>query len=162
MAVPAMAIDGLALEAGKSSLTEKVRVAAQWRWQQRWFSAADRHLGGYWDVSAAQWHRETQPRIRSRLTEISLTPVFRLQRNDYTGGYLESGIGFHFLSSTTLGDKRFGSSFQFGEHIGFGYRFGAQGDADLGYRYLHLSNADLKDPNNGINFHQIRLQYWFR
>lgn len=162
IAMPALALDGLALETGNSSLTEMVRVAAQWNWQQRWFQGAGWHLGGYWDLSAAHWHREVQPRDRPHLMEIGLTPVLRLQRNDYSGMYLEGGIGAHFLSSTTLGDKRFGSNFQFGDHIGFGYRFGERGATDIGYRYQHLSNADLKGPNNGINFHQIRLQYWFR
>ncbi|MBM3373392.1 MAG: acyloxyacyl hydrolase, partial [Betaproteobacteria bacterium] len=28
--------------------------------------------------------------------------------------------------------------------------------------YQHLSNADIKRPNDGLDFHQLRLQYWFR
>jgi opacity protein-like surface antigen len=85
-----------------------------------------------------------------------------LQRHDFRGLYLEAGIGAHLISSTALGNKRFGTAFQFGDHLGFGYRFGARGAADIGYRYQHLSNADIKVPNNGIDFHQVRLQYWFR
>lgn len=161
-ALPASAIDGLAYEAGQASRTGMARVAAQWSWPQRWLAGATWHLGGYWEVSAAQWRRETQPGERARLAEIGLTPVFRLQRNDFHGLYLEGGIGAHLISSTALGNKRFSSAFQFGDHLGFGYRFGAGGAADIGYRYQHLSNADIKLPNNGIDFHQIRLQYWFR
>jgi len=55
-----------------------------------------------------------------------------------------------------------GSAFQFGEHLGFGYRFGVTGAYDLGYRFQHISNGNIKDPNDGINFHQIRLQYWLQ
>jgi hypothetical protein len=51
--------------------------------------------------------------------------------------------------------------FQFGNNVGAGYRFGAKGAFDLGVRYQHLSNASIKRPNNGINFTQVRLQYWF-
>ena len=32
---------------------------------------------------------------------------------------------------------------------------------DLGYRFQHLSNADIKKPNDGINFNQIRFSYHF-
>jgi hypothetical protein len=31
----------------------------------------------------------------------------------------------------------------------------------MGYRFQHLPNADLKSPNDGINFQQIRLAYLF-
>jgi len=65
------------------------------------------------------------------------------------------------LSKTSLGDKRFSTMFQFGDHLGVGYRFGTKGAFDLSYRYQHLSNASIKRPNNGINFNQIRLQYHF-
>jgi hypothetical protein len=29
------------------------------------------------------------------------------------------------------------------------------------YRYQHLSNAGICSPNQGINFNEIRLGYWF-
>jgi hypothetical protein len=54
-----------------------------------------------------------------------------------------------------------GSAFQFGDHLGAGLVFGGHGQFDLGYRFLHLSNADIKRPNNGINFQQVRFAYHF-
>ena len=162
VAAAAPAWDGLAIETGHATRTDMTRIAAQWQWPQRWWQGAAGHLGGYWDVSAAQWQRAGRPGERSRLGEIGVTPVLRLQLNDLRGPYLEAGIGVHLLSATTLGNKRFGSALQFGEHLGFGYRFGGRGAIDVGYRYQHLSNANLSDPNNGIEFHQIRLQYWLR
>ena len=66
------------------------------------------------------------------------------------------------LEATSLGDKHFCSAFQFGNHLGFGYRFGARGEFDLSYRYQHLSNAGIKLPNSGLDSKQVRLQYWFR
>lgn len=51
--------------------------------------------------------------------------------------------------------------FQFGDHLGLAYRFGEKGALDASYRFQHLSNAGIKEPNNGIDFHQIRLQYHF-
>ena len=160
-ATPVFAVDGVAVEAGRATNTDMRRASLQWRWSQRWLQGDHWHVGGYWDIGVAQWDREATPGQRSRLNEMGLTPVFRVQGNDLHGLYLEGGIGAHLLSATDLGGKPFSTSFQFGEHLGSGYRFGARGDMEIGYRYQHLSNAGIKRPNSGIEFHQIRLQYWF-
>jgi hypothetical protein len=157
----AMAIDGVAVEAGSGDGTDMGRIAVQWDWNKRWFESKEWHLGGYWDLGLGQWHKGSAGARNSNITEVGITPVLRFQRNNLEGGYAELGVGAHFLSDTTIGDKTFGSSFQFGDHVGVGYRFGAKRAFDLSYRYQHLSNAGIKKPNNGINFSQIRLQYHF-
>lgn len=156
------AVDGIAVVAGEGRGSDMLRVGAQWQWPRRWFQGQNFHLGGFWDAGAAQWRRDEGSSRRDSLTEISLTPVFRLQANDLRGLYLEGGIGAHLLSETRLGSRRYSTAFQFGEHLGFGYRFGARGAFDLGYRYQHVSNGDIKTPNSGADFHQVRLQYWLR
>ena len=159
---PALAIDGIAVEAGNGDSTDMGRVAIQWDWKSRWFQGKDWHLGGYWDLGVGYWKwRDPLPGQNEEIVEIGLTPVLRLQPNDLKGLYVEAGIGAHVLSRSTIGSKRFSTLFQFGDHMGAGYRFGDKGAFDLGYRYQHLSNASIKRPNNGINFHQIRLQYHF-
>ena len=122
---------------------------------------ADWHVGGYWDLGIGYWRRDALPGENENIWEIGFTPVFRIQRNTLTGPYAEAGIGAHLLSRTQIGDKRLSTKFQFGDHLGFGYRFGVKGAWDLGYRFQHLSNASIKSPNDGINFHQVRLQYRF-
>lgn len=156
------AVDGLAVESGRDPHTQMWRVGAQWQWPQRWLQGEHWHVGGFWDLGAARWERDQMPGERRRLHEAGLTPVFRLQSNDLHGFYLEGGIGVHLLSATDLGSKRLSTGFQFGDQIGFGYRFGAKGAFDIGYRYQHLSNAGIKLPNNGLDTRQVRLQYWFR
>lgn len=159
----AAAVDGVAVEGGRGDGTDMGRVAVQWNWNKRWFEGKQWHVGGYWDLALGYWRRDdTLPGQNENITEIGLTPVFRLQQNDLKGAYFEAGIGAHLLSRTTIGDKRLSTQFQFGDHLGLGYRFGAKGAFDLGYRYQHLSNGGIKKPNNGINFHQIRLQYHFK
>jgi lipid A 3-O-deacylase len=159
---PSRAIDGLAVVAGEGRNSSMMRIGAQWQWSPRWWEGEHAHLGGFWDLGVAQWRRDQWSGRHDSLTEIGLTPVFRLQANDLQGAYVEGGIGIHLLSQTRLGNKRYSTAFQFGEHLGFGYRFGARGALDLGYRYQHISNADIKTPNSGADFHQLRLQYWFR
>ena len=158
----AAAVDGVAAEAGQGDGTDMGRLAVQWDWTQRWLQGSNWHLGGYWDLGLGYWRRDAAPRQNGSIADLGLTPVFRLQRNDLQGPYVEAAIGFHYLSRTQIGDKRLSTRFQFGDHLGVGYRFGARQAWDVGYRYQHLSNAGIKRPNNGINFHQVRLQYHFR
>ena len=124
----------------------------------------DKDLGGYWEANLGYWDNRSNGRTADELFDIGFTPVFRLQQNSITGlsPYAELGVGIHFLSRTSVSTQRqFGSSFQFGDHYGAGVRFGDRGRYDIGYRYQHLSNAGIKQPNQGINFHQLRLQYHF-
>jgi hypothetical protein len=159
---PAHSITGMSLELGGGDSVEMARVGVQWDWGKRWFQGADWHLGGYWDAAVGYWNRSgARAGEHDDLFDFGLTPVFRIQPNSLRGPYLEAGIGFHLLSHSSIGDKRMSTMFQFGDHLGIGYRFGARGSYDLGYRFQHLSNASIKRPNPGINFHQVRLQYNF-
>ena len=158
----AAAIDGVAVEVGRGDGMDMARIAVQSGWQKQWLRGGEWHLGGYWDLGVGQWHqRHTTAGRNADITEIGLTPVFRVERNDRRGLYGEAGIGLHLLSRTSIGDKRLSTAFQFGDHVGVGYRFGAKGAYDVAYRFQHLSNGAIKHPNNGINFSQIRLQYHF-
>jgi lipid A 3-O-deacylase len=161
VAIPAAAVDGVAIEAGSGDGTDMGRIAIQWDWSKRWFQGQEWHVGGYWDLGLGYWSHDTLPGQNGSITEIGFTPVFRLQRNELVGPYAELAVGVHFLSSTQIGDKRLSTSFQFGDHVGLGYRFGAKAAWDLSYRLQHLSNGSIKKPNDGINFHQARLQYHF-
>jgi lipid A 3-O-deacylase len=155
-------IDSFAVEIGSGDSVDMARIAVQRDWRVRWFQRGNWHLGGYWDLALGYWDRgRVAPGQHDNLFDFSLTPVFRIQPNGLVGPYIEAAIGFHFLSHTSIGDRRMSTAFQFGDHIGIGYRFGAKSHYELGYRFQHLSNAGIKHPNPGINFHQIRLQYHF-
>ena len=158
---PSHAIDGMSIEAGSGDGADMGRLGVQWDWKSRWFQGQNWHLGGYWDLALGYWRRNAPPGFNEDITEFGVTPVFRLQQNDLRGAYFEGAIGFHLLSKTSIGDKRFSTLFQFGDHLGAGYRFGAKGEFDLSYRYQHVSNGSIKRPNNGMNFNQIRFQYHF-
>jgi lipid A 3-O-deacylase len=170
MPLAANAFDSMSFEIGRSDSSnadvDMARVGAQWKWGPRWAVGSSWHIGGYWDVSVGYWNNRTDPTLRTggSVADIGFTPTFRLQSNDPSGvgPYVEAAIGFHLLSRTSVSTQRaFGSSFQFGDHFGAGVRFGQRGVYDLSYRYQHLSNGGIKAPNQGINFHLIRLQYHF-
>ena len=164
----ACAIDGMSFEYGHSdssnSSVNMYRVGVQWDWSKKLVEAGNWHLGGYWESDFSYWTNNSFAKTNSGLVEFGFTPVFRIQQTTRSAlsPYLEAGVGLHLLSRTSVSTQRqFGSAFQFGDHIGVGVRFGDKGHYDIGYRYQHLSNAGIKGPNQGINFHELRLQYHF-
>jgi hypothetical protein len=76
--------------------------------------------------------------------------------------YAEAGIGPHLISETSLGRRRFSTAFQLGSLVGFGLGFGEKGQYEISYRFQHLSNVEIKKPNDGLNLHLLRLGYSFQ
>lgn len=164
MVLPAYGVDGVSAALGSGDDTDMARAGAQWDWQKTWFDQGDWRLGGYWDASVARWHAHSAAGDNQSLVEAGITPVFRLQRNVATGPvpYFEGAIGFHVLSRTHIDAKKhFSTHFQFGDHLGVGARFGPKRQYDIAYLFQHLSNGGIKNPNNGINFNEVRFSYHF-
>ena len=158
LAGPAAALDGVSFEAGRGNdRTDLWRAGMQWTWPHRWFAERSWTLGAYWDVQLGRWSGGRDP-----VWDLSLTPVFRLERarRGRTIPYAEAAIGFHALSNLRVSsDRIFSTRFQFGDHLGAGLRFGERYRWDAGLRLQHLSNGGLRRPNPGINFAQLRIAY---
>jgi lipid A 3-O-deacylase len=157
------AIDSTSLELAAGEKVEMVRFGVQWDWANRWFESNGSHIGGYWDLSQAQW-RGTQyqniPGKTQHITSVGLTPVFRFQQDSKKGFYSEAGIGIHLLSELyDNDDSRLSTHYQFGDHVGIGYVFNNK--LDLGLKLQHFSNGGFKKPNDGVNFAVIRARYAF-
>ena len=75
--------------------------------------------------------------------------------------YIEGSVGFNLLSRTRIDDRELSTAFQFGEYVGVGLAFGDKRQYDVGVRYQHVSNADIKKPNDGLTFGSVVFQYRF-
>ena len=158
------AVDGISVEAGNGNATDTKRVGAIWNFDRQWFTDGNWQVTGFWETMVGRWRGYSSSGDNQDVTDLGLTPVFRfVQKNPGdVSPYLEGAIGAHFISPDFInGDRRFGSSFQFGDHVGFGVSMGAHQQFDLGYRYQHLSNGGIKAPNQGINLNEIHLIYHF-
>ncbi|MGH8751665.1 MAG: acyloxyacyl hydrolase [Burkholderiales bacterium] len=158
------AIDSVSVEGGHGQGVDVARIGLQWDWHQHWLAAGGWHLDGYWDASAGVLHGRSGSSVNNDVGDFSFTPTIRYQKTDLSGlaPYVEFGAGAHLWTQTTItASKRSGTAFQFGEHVGVGLRFGAHGIYDLGFRFQHLSNAGIKDPNPGINLYLARFQVHF-
>jgi lipid A 3-O-deacylase len=156
------AANGVAIETGRGDSTDMGRVALFHQWGRKWFTDGNWYVGGYWEVSLGRWNSTAAG--GKEIWDLGITPVFRLQSKAATGfrPYVEAAVGLHLIDHTHVNNNRdMSTAFQFGDHVGVGLLLGDKGQFDLGYRFQHLSNADIKKPNNGINFQQIRLGYSF-
>ena len=160
----ASAIDSVSIEGGHGEGVDVGRVGLQWDWGKQWFAAHGWHLGGYWDASAGVLHGRSGGPVNNDVGDFSVTPTLRYQQTDLTtlAPYFDAGVGAHLWTRTTITEsKRSGTAFQFGEHVGVGVRFGDRGIYDLSYRFQHMSNANIKEPNPGINLQLVRFQIHF-
>ncbi len=145
--------------------TRAIGLRLRWSWGPLWrLPGAVVSSYGEFDV-----HRlKSDPGVTgvTSLTEVGVTPVLRLRtrRPLFAAGpwpYLEIGVGVHLLSHAELGNKFLSTAFQFGPLIGAGLLLGAHRQFEVGVRLQHLSNANIRLPNPGINLAQISLGYWF-
>ena len=159
--VSVFAVDSVSVEAGVGEQVQMMRLGAQWNWGSRWFQSNGSHLGGYWDLTIAQWRGNRYQDISGQhqnLTNIGLTPVFRWQQDSKKGAYIEAGVGLNMLSDHYDNNgRRFSTRFQFGDHLGVGYVFNNK--IDIGLKVQHFSNGSIKKPNPGENFVVLRASY---
>ncbi len=161
---PAGGIDGFAIEIGESassdSLLTRSRLSLQQDWDRSWSLGRSAQITGHWDLSLSHWKNRSRHRTHKEVYDIGLTPTLRLERAAPASPspYAEIGIGLHMLSHSSVSPfRRFGSAFQFSEHFGAGFRFGARRQFDLGYRFEHISNGGLQPPNKGINYNLVHF-----
>jgi lipid A 3-O-deacylase len=157
-------VDGLTYTHGENSRQEGIdvhRLGIEKRWRHSWFNQGAWFLGGYWDTELAVMQPDSGPDVYA----VGITPVFRYQRDSHLSSGVtpvaEAGIGAHLLSNTHIGKTDVSTAFQFGSLVGFGIGFGERGQYELSYRFTHISNADIKKPNDGLDLHLVRLGYNF-
>jgi len=155
------AVDRMFFEAGAGHEGDLIRIGAQWELGKRAFANDRWHLGASLEVDFGNWNPELGD---NGLYEIGVTPVFQVAPNRPSSSrlipFLEAGLGAHLLSNVRFSDLNLSTSLQFGSHIGAGIYFGRDRTFSLVYRFQHLSNASIKRPNPGIEFHL--LQFGFR
>ncbi|GAC1329146.1 MAG: acyloxyacyl hydrolase [Collimonas sp.] len=157
------AVDSVSFELGTGNKSQLARAAVQWDWNTALWQGSSMQLGGYWDLSLAEFRQNQYQNIpgqKKNLTDIGFTPVFRFQSNDKKGLYGEAGIGVHLMSHLyDNNSRRFSTAFEFGDHLGTGYVFG--NGLDVGIKLQHFSNGGIKKPNSGANFAVLRVAYPF-
>jgi lipid A 3-O-deacylase len=149
----ALAVQSVSFETGRGTRAVDLwRVGAQWAPHPEWLEGS--RWSVYLDLSLGGWHGDS-----GTVHDLGLTPVWRYARAP-RGPYFEGAIGVHVLSDEHISRRLdFSTHFQFGDHVGVGYRLE---NYDWSLRLQHLSNGGIANPNPGINFLVLRVQYHFR
>ncbi len=126
---------------------------AQWETPWHW------DLGNDWSIRTS---------VEARLGSISgggdtgvegcIGPNARVGRQGFPV-YLDLGAGIGGISRHKYGDENLGGPLQGFSHAGIGVELGR--NIEVGYRYHHMSNANIYDTNPGVNLHMFTIQYRF-
>ncbi len=152
---------GAAAEAGHGNGTDSVRLALVAAPAAPLWSRGTTNLATFGEISVAHW-RFPQPNAadRRRITVVGFTPYLRLRDTRVARWFFDFGIGLNTLSDLyEARDRRFSTHFQFSDHLAVGRSVGEDDAFELSYRFVHYSNAGIRDPNPGVNFHVLRLEY---
>lgn len=156
-------IDGdkqvVSFDTGSDHSIKQNRIAWGADWKDPLFENDDFRIDGRWEINANEWHSTlAHPKNKSGWI-VGLTPVFHYnwKLSGFTP-YLEAGAGPQFLSNITIENTYKSTQFQFGDILGFGM---TTKHFELGYRFLHISNANIEIPNPGTNFHNLHIAYKF-
>ncbi len=118
----------------------------------------------YWGLGAGHWHSAGDTRA-SDLNDVGVRFGARLEpKVAWVHGlhpYIDASTGVHYLTETGIHDRNLSTHVQFGTAFGLGVVFGRGGRFDLGWRFMHFSNAEIKEPNDGMNLNLMVLGYRF-
>jgi lipid A 3-O-deacylase len=154
-------IDG-ARAAGDVGLAS-VGVQLPWHSFRRSFLGTE--LTGHWDAHIAHWRApaSTAASDRRHWTQVALVPTLRLRfRGGESAWFMEGGIGLSVLDGYyATRHKRFSTRFNFTDHQGFGFNFGANRQHEVMLILRHVSNGGIRKPNPGEDFVQLRYSHTF-
>ncbi|RKP49226.1 acyloxyacyl hydrolase [Trinickia fusca] len=120
------------------------------------------HFSLLGEAHVAYWHTN-EDAVHNDVYAFGAQPMLRFIKDEGAiRPYVEAGAGVRVLSHPTITDHyTLSTAFQFTELVGVGAQFGSHQQYQAGFRFQHVSNAGIKEPNPGINFSQLYLQYNF-
>jgi len=161
---PGYCLERISAELGMGNYVDVVGVGVGTSDLGRWSVGEDWFLSVYGVGKIAYWRGDSHHSGNDDLLDLSGAPVLRLERSGTWAfePYLEASIGLHLLSHTRINeDRQFSTGFQFGEFLGFGVTFGEAHRYDLSLRVQHVSNGGIRNPNDGLTYGALVLQYRF-
>lgn len=122
------------------------RLGLKKDYNTKWFETGFGYLSGYFELSYNHWEHDN-----GDIDGVAFSPVFVYyfgKESNLFRPYIEGGIGFTYIDEYRIADRNLSTNFQFEDRIGAGIRIKF---VDLNFRYMHYSNASIKQPNHGID-----------
>lgn len=142
---------------------KKADLGLTWDPGLTWWEMGGFHFTLIGEGHVSYWHSKEDNAVNPDIWEFGLTPVVRFVKSSgYFRPFVEAGVGVRLLTHARITqDFTVSTAFQFADMIGVGMIFGQKQSYQAGFRFQHLSNSGIKEPNPGINFSQLYLQYNF-
>lgn len=121
-----------------------------------WLGSPAVHLEG------AINHWQDSNNTLDNITALTLSPVFAWKlAGTKRPLYLEAGIGGSYFEETELGDRQLSTHFQFEDRIALAWQYSETSHARIRFGYSHYSNADIKQPNDGLDYYWLSWDFPF-
>ena len=154
----AMGSVGVGVDVGAGDKATVYKVSMQQPWRSTLTNVIPFAVTPYFEWSIAQINENKYQNINNKkhaFTVYGLTPIFRHYSTTYPAVFFELGSGINLMTNKFNNDGTMSSTrFQFGDHIGLGYKFN---NAELMIKFQHYSNGHLKTPNPAVNFVMAKL-----
>lgn len=154
--------NGISVAAGHGTRgVDAYRLNLQHEWALR--LANHYTLRGYFELAGMRVNnKHTFDEPSNTNTEmVSLSPVIRFTPKMLLQWYVDLGIGLAYFTKDEIATRYLGSHVLFEDRLGVGLLLGKKDQFEIGYRFLHYSNAYLASVNQGLNLHLLVLGYWF-
>lgn len=150
--------DGASLQVGAGGKgTSLAGAGIVWDWDfQRMRRKAE--LTAHTEFMVNHWRGNAIGGGHQGVTQLVLLPSLRMRlARGASRWFIELGIGASWMDQEfETPRKRFGSQWNFYDMMGLGYNLDAEHRHELGFRWVHVSNAGLEHPNPGQDFLQLR------
>ena len=148
---------GVSLGSGQS--TDRIdiyRAGLLKQWNIKWLESKTGYVCGYFELSYNRWEHGGDD-----VNAVAFSPVFQYvfhAGNATWYPYIEAGIGVACLDDYTINNRDLSSNLLFEDRVGVGIKIK---NVDINLRYMHYSNAALKEPNDGIDILIGTLAWYF-
>lgn len=147
-----------------NSRSEVYRVNLQRAWHSGGKASANqRKIGGYWELAFTKITRNDKVNIPNNNDAqiFSLSAALRIPYRFILDWVVDVGLGLANTSNRIVVGRDLGSKFVFEDRVGISILPGRGHKLEVGYRFIHYSNAYLAQKNQALNLHLFILGYWF-
>jgi lipid A 3-O-deacylase len=150
--------DGVSLQAGFAGRgTAMAGVGVVWDWDfERMRRKAE--LTAHTELMLNTWRADAVGGGHQGYTQVAVVPSLRMRLGrGESPWFIEIGIGASYMDRLFVTPRKgFSTRWNFYDVLGTGYSFGANREHELGLRWMHTSNAGIRNPNPGQDFLQLR------
>ena len=155
---------------------KQYRLGVVWNISDDLWSSESVRLKSYAELGFGYWKSELNPPYNSLhegskvVNQVSLVPMFRfISQNPMAGTvhpFLDIGVGPSYQDQEDIEQGHpsginTGGKFQFEIRLLAGIEFGSQQQFELSYGWMHYSNANINDINEGLDFQTVQFGYHF-